>query len=269
MRRRETQTPPPPTPLTESQTVHHTAPAPHVWERLRFRTPFGYPLHRGKCRVSVIDFWTTIHETGHLLVAPPGKSAVDASDDQALGEAIARTEAYWRTDLAFDPPRLIIPVAAWAVQTMFRASQCMVYREIDPDMVRAALAVACPQMPPDPDICYSADLGLRVLPDVLTLARAGAPDDPLVHGLREIAARWPLSSVGVQPPMEEPLDLSPFIDHQSLRRLYADRIIARGDTSRLSDDRVRSEVRAALGAYAQELASATVVSAAYGENERE
>jgi hypothetical protein len=223
--------------------------------------------------VSIVDFWNTIHESGDLLVAPPGgpsaaTGAVDA--DAPLRAAVERVEADWRMELAFDPPTLIPAVALWAVELIYQACQCMVYREIDPDSMAAALAVPCP-LPPQgaqaADVCYSADLGLRVLPDVLALARAVSPDDPLVLALREIARRWPLSSVGVQPPLESPppLDVLAFINHPSLRRLYADRIIARGDASRLpDDDRVRAEVRAALGAHARELASSALATAVYG-----
>jgi hypothetical protein len=107
-------------------------------------------------------------------------------------------------------------------------------------------------MAPSPEVCYSTDLALRVLPQLLALARGVALDDPLVIGLNTLAHDWPLSSVGV--PEVTNVDESPFIDHPTLRRLYADRIIERRDVSRLTDPRVVAAVREALGAHAADLA---------------
>jgi MoxR-vWA-beta-propeller ternary system domain bpX4 len=219
--------------------------------------------------VSLIEFWNTIHDNGQLLVDPPTGAPSDKGDEPALCEAIEQVEAQWRLDLAHEPPTLILPVALWSIGTMYRGCQCLVYREMDPEMVAAALATESPLPPDTPDACYSADLGLRVLPDVLALARAASPDDPLVQGLREIGRRWPLSSVGVEPPIDGPLELAGFIDHASLRRLYADRVLARRDSSRASDERVKAEIRAILGAHAQQLTTSTMRTAIYGAQERE
>ena len=95
------------------------------------------------------------------------------------------------------------------------------FREIE-GKSRAVLAVPCPE-PPSPSVCYSADLSLRYLPDLLSLAKGIASDDPLVHGLHAICRSWPLSSVGV-PDVGE-LDTGAFLSHPTLRRLYVDRII--------------------------------------------
>ena len=119
-------------------------------------------------------------------------------------------------------------------------------REVDAASVQQALAAPCPR-PPSASVCYSADLSLRYLPDLLSLARGIAPDDPLVAGLTALARAWPLSSVGVAG-MED-LDVSAFVDHPSLRQLYVDRIIERGDVSRLKHPAVRAAVGEALGAY--------------------
>src|SRR5437867_9387461 len=145
--------------------------------------------------VSLIEFWNNLHESGDLRVDAPG-GAESAADEAALRAGIAQVEAHWRLELAGEPAPRVMPVAVWAAQTIYRACQFLVYREIDPQAASEALAIACPLPPTSPEICYSADLALRVLPDVLTLARAASPDDPLVAALREIARRWPLSSVG-------------------------------------------------------------------------
>jgi hypothetical protein len=56
-----------------------------------------------------------------------------------------------------------------------------------------------------------------------------------------------LSSVGV--PNETVCDSEDIWDHDGLSRLYVDRVIARGDTARLADPRVRARVKAALGHF--------------------
>jgi hypothetical protein len=108
------------------------------------------------------------------------------------------------------------------------------------------LAVPCPGNP-SPSVCYSADLSLRHLPDLLSLARGIAADDPLVGGMTSLARAWPLSSVGV--PGIEGVDASPFLPHPALRQLYVDRIIDRADGSRLADPAVREAVREAVGDF--------------------
>jgi hypothetical protein len=51
--------------------------------------------------------------------------------------------------------------------------------------------------------------------------------------------------------------------------LYADRVLARRDSSRASDERVRAEIRAILGAHAQALTTSMMRTAVYGAQERE
>jgi hypothetical protein len=63
-----------------------------------------------------------------------------------------------------------------------------------------------------------------------------------------LAMGWPLSSVGVPGLASVELDVPMFWDDLCLRQLYVDRVIARGDTSRLNRPEVRLAVMAALGA---------------------
>jgi hypothetical protein len=65
----------------------------------------------------------------------------------------------------------------------------------------------------------------------------------------KLVAVWPLSAVGIAG--LEKLNLYSFIDHPGLRRLYADRIIAAGDTLRLGDPRMDDFLRADLGIHHQ------------------
>jgi hypothetical protein len=71
--------------------------------------------------------------------------------------------------------------------------------------------------------------------------------DPLVQELKTLAAAWPLSSVGV--PDLPPPNLDSFASHPALARLYADRIIAAGEASRLGNALIDDLLRADLGIH--------------------
>ena len=189
---------------------------------------------------SALPFVHALLETGRVKVS------FDPQVPRELDEAVTELDLAARPHLAFEPPVLSRPAASWALLVTYRACQALVFREIEGEVVRAVLAVPCPE-PPSPSVCYSADLSLRYLPDLLSLAKGIASDDPLVHGLHAICRSWPLSSVGV-PDVGE-VDARPFLSHPSLRQLYVDRIIERGDGSRLADAAVREAVREAVGDF--------------------
>ena len=191
-------------------------------------------------KASAVSFVRSLAETGRIRVPP------DEALPPDIGDAVREMDAAARQEMAFDPPALDPPSAMWALTVLYRACQALVFREIDAASVERGLAAPCPQ-PPSPLVCYSADLSLRYVPDLLSLARGIAPDDPLVAGLTALARAWPLSSVGV--PGLDDVDASAFVDHPSLRQLYVDRIIERGDVSRLKHPAVRAAVGEALGAY--------------------
>jgi hypothetical protein len=124
--------------------------------------------------------------------------------------------------------------------------QCLVFRNRGPEEVQAALAMPGPE-PRSPAVVYSVDLALRFLPDVVRLARAAAPDDPLVLRLLLLGRDWPLSSVGVAG--VGAVNVESFIQDRCLRALYVDRILNTEDVGRLDDARVREAARAALGVF--------------------
>jgi hypothetical protein len=79
----------------------------------------------------------------------------------------------------------------------------------------------------------------------MRLARSDAENDPLLNYLRQWAAAWPLSSVGM--PDIAPSSIEPIVSHPCLMRIYRDRVLARNDRSRRGDPRVEEDVRQALG----------------------
>ena len=194
--------------------------------------------------MSIASFLTAIRDGSPVTV--PSPAPAERPEREAVTDIIEMMDFAARTELAFVAPRLVLEVAIWAAERLYHACQFLVYREADADQVRAGCAVSCPAAAA-PDVCYSADLIFRYLPDVFALARGIAREDPLIDELRSLARSWPLSSVGVSD--LGILDVSAFIEHPGLRRLYADRILERNDPSCLGNAAVAAVVREAIGAF--------------------
>jgi hypothetical protein len=194
-------------------------------------------------------FLEFLFETGRVTVSDGETPAgTDPTEWPETAGCLARFEATWRTGLAFDAPGLDLPAAVWGAVVLHRAVQCLVFRDRGPEEVAAALSAPGPE-PPSPAVVYSVDLTLRFLPDVVRLARAAAPDDPLVARLLELGRQWPLSSVGVAG--VGAVNVESFIGDPCLRTLYIDRVLRTEDVGRLDDARVRQAARAALGEFTE------------------
>jgi hypothetical protein len=183
-----------------------------------------------------------------------GRVTVALTPEQAVGEelvlAISHVDRKERLALAGDTPALLHDVAIWSLGMIENACRFLAYREFEGEDIAAVMNINCPDSA-SPEACYSADLFLRYLPDVIKLARGMGQADPLVKHLVTLAAQWPLSSVGVAGLSCEAKEVEAFIGHPSLRQLYLDRIAASGDVSRLGVAAVRRDMRAAIGNYPQ------------------
>lgn len=205
--------------------------------------------HRGG-PMPATDFVNSLLEHGRVRVSAELMPLAD------LGDAVEQLDATVRSEMAWVAPSLRTETAQWALTLLYRGCQFLTHRHLEASLIDQAFAVPRPWRP-SADVCYSADLAFRFLPDLLALARGIAVDDPLVANLRRLSTRWPLSSVGVGD--LGPVDVSPFIDNDSCKMLYVDRIILRSDVSRLADTRVREAVLASVGNYpelAPEIAAA-------------
>jgi len=105
------------------------------------------------------------------------------------------------------------------------------------------------------------DLTFRYLPDLAKLARSASERDPLLAHIVRWAVDWPLSSVGMVG--IGPVQIDNLAKDRCLLKLYVDRVIARGDKSRLCDPRVREAAQQAIGLF-PELA-ANMASACAGD----
>lgn len=155
-------------------------------------------------------------------------------------------EQVYRDHLPGLPPPLSIVAARHGAILLYRICQFLVFRDLDENTIRQELN-RDPQENPSPSMHYSMDLTMRFLPDAMKLAYGKSSDDPLVAESMKVAARWPLSTVGIVTP--DPSIVDTFIGNPCLLRLYVDRILARGAVDLLSDDRVRAQVECAIGAF--------------------
>lgn len=223
-------------------------------------------------------FLTQLWETGRVHVPDLGQTPIPKSEREPGWERLQQLARADRKHLPGDPPQLARTAAEWAAVMIYRASSFLIHRSHDATVVQKALSIPCPQSP-GPASCYSVDLTFRFLPDLHRMAVAISPSDPLTEIISAWARAWPLSSVGIDFSASESvnlqldpdqkklaasspepdahqsrpfetapeLDLDPFWADDCLRRLYIDRVLDRGDKSRLSDSRVAEAVRAVLG----------------------
>jgi MoxR-vWA-beta-propeller ternary system domain bpX4 len=179
---------------------------------------------------------------GRIIVSAEPISPPDESVLPALVELNERAQA----ELAGRGPGFSSEAALWAANLLYQICQFVVCREIGEAQMAAAFAVECP-ISRGPATDWSVDLLLRHLPSLFRLSRQLSNGDPLIEELKKIAAAWPLSSVGISDLSD--LQLDTFMDNPALARLYADRIVAAGDLSRLGDARVDDLLRTDIGIH--------------------
>lgn len=206
--------------------------------------------------MSFVRFLTALLADGRVTVAKVvdnNGTLLPISTEDAEQAALLLTdfESQYRDELSGHPPRLSMRSMIWSASTVYRASSFLTFRDVNHETIAAAFSGACPEQN-SPEVCYSVDLTLRFLPDLIRLARAASPDDPLVDHLKKLACEWPLSSVGVKDPGA--LSELTFLGNHCLKQMYVDRIIAARDRSRLTNPIVVEAVQAAIGIH-RELAA--------------
>jgi hypothetical protein len=198
--------------------------------------------------MSLPEFIAGVLTEGRGAVPPP--EDVSAEERAQTGQILAEFERGWRLELPGEAPAFHAESAVWAATQFYLASQYAVFRDAGPDFAFVALP-GDRELGALPATHYSVDLTFRFLPDLVRHVRAAASEDPLGVELVAWSQRWPLSSVGVTQLDSKLVDaaLAPVVGHASLLRIYVDRIIDRGDVSRLSADTVRQAVAAAIGLH--------------------
>jgi len=195
--------------------------------------------------MSLAVFLASLFEHGRVQVPPPDPKA-DGSDAADVQRLLNERASVLALGFPGELPPVAMEAAGWAARQIYRATQLTVYRELDAVAMEGLLGGACPMVPPAARH-WSVDLTFVFLPDLIRQARSASEHDPLVVRLMEWAAAWPLSSVGVAG--ASPRNVQEIAAHAGLLQLYVDRILAKKDWTRLSDENVRAAVRRSLGAH--------------------
>jgi hypothetical protein len=183
-------------------------------------------------------------------LADEGRAVVSSQPlAEDVGNALSvlhQIDALARRELVLALPEFTPAAALWAARLFYNLCQFTVCRDIGEEQVVGACRVSCPSSR-GPETDWSVDIVLRHLPQLFQFARHLSNADPLVHEMRQIAATWPLSSVGTA--HLENIRIDSFISHPGLCRLYADRITLESDTCRLGHARVDEVLRGDFGVH--------------------
>ena len=199
--------------------------------------------------MSLSAFLESLWSEGRVRVGPPSQSSEGTLDEeQAIRSVLEEGERVARRDFPGEAPLFSLTAARWAADSFREACAFLIHRDAGQEQLEQTLRRPCPDMA-SPSVCYSVDLTFRYLPDLVRMAWAVSPNDPLgVEALRW-CREWPLSSVGVSGVLETgAIDIWAFAGHPGLMTVYVYRIIERKDTSRLRDPRVIEALRRTVGA---------------------
>ncbi|RAJ10887.1 hypothetical protein LX64_00494 [Chitinophaga skermanii] len=167
--------------------------------------------------MKLLAFTQTLLGSGRAIVASHIQT-YSMDDEHATVEYLSKHYDRLKLALPGNPPIFDRGAALWATKIMYRAAQCALIQHWSKEEINALL--------PDynnsihPSSIVSADLVLRHLPKVMHAMQ----DLPAKDRLLAIAHAWPLSSVGIELP--KPIDATLILEHDTLRGMYIDRIIA-------------------------------------------
>jgi len=195
-------------------------------------------------------FLEQLLETGTVSIETP-----DRPSDQEVKQGVEILEQFdhgWRLEWAATAPNFAPASASWASESLYRACQLLVFRDLP---VEPPLVAVCPDSNDQARQHYNVDLTFRFLPQLWRFNQREAENDPLTEIIRGWCFRWPLSSVGAvnltgadmflagsesdptdQSVPDSPFPIHEFWSHPSLAQGYVDRIIEHKDRSRCGLD---------------------------------
>lgn len=209
------------------------------------------PDDLNSCNAMLSHFIEQLSDTGQVRFESsslPTDFAECSSQTEAVLRELHRQE---KANASFEAPDLLLSSAHQGAALLYRLGQFLVFREISAESVTNEIQKLSSSIADDSDSAiWSLDLCLRQLPVIYRLAANASTDDPFVSGIVTVAARFPLSSVGI-PLLETPSQkhVSKIHQHPTLSSLYIDRIIATASIDRLGDAITNRKVREALGHF--------------------
>lgn len=167
-------------------------------------------------------------------------------DVAIASQTLREFEALYREDLPAGMPEFDVQAALWSAQAFFRACQFAMFREIDAVTMQREFDAL--KQPTDSTAShYSVHLIFRFLPDLVRLTKSISKEDPLNVKVQQWAEDWPLSSIGLRNVASPKLDK--ILSHQSLMKMYIDRIIEKDAFENISSAKLRDQICIALGAH--------------------
>lgn len=199
--------------------------------------------------MSRIRFLEQLASDGRVTVAPPDAETATPDQIEAL---LAAQDRLARAEMPRGAPPLDLAAARYGLELLYSACQLLVYRDLGAELLRS-VEIAPPASPGSVGSQHLAvDLTLRFLPDVLRLARAASPDDPLVQHLCVLGRAWPLSSVGIRNLGE--VDPVPLKTDPVVWQIYVERVVGRRDHTRAQHPLVQTTLREWVGEHSDLLA---------------
>ncbi|SHN11647.1 hypothetical protein [Chitinophaga sp. CF418] len=195
--------------------------------------------------MTLTAFISSLINEGTVTVAP-AIEPFDPGDIRLAGVHLKQHYDDDSTDMPGQVPSYDPEAAHWAACYLYRAVQFIQIRRLGEEDIKAHLLPFTGVR--SPSAMYAADLTLRYMPGLFDLAKGLAPGDPLVKELEIMAAQWPFSMAAI--PAIVPEDLSPILQHPSLKIAYIDRIIQARDLRKCRHPECLPLVQEALGSYA-------------------
>ena len=196
-------------------------------------------------KMKLTTFFQTLLESGKVQVTGD-LSPLDFDDHRATVDILRRFHVADSMDMPYSAPDFHPVAALWAAEYFYKSVYLTVLRDLDEAAIRKLLLPYAGEV--NPEAIYSVDLVFRYTPGLFGLAKGLAPRDLLVQMLKETAAHWGFSAVGMDLGIES--DLTEILAHPSLRAAYVDRVIRLKDRKRAAHPEVAPLVGEALGGFA-------------------
>lgn len=198
---------------------------------------------------ALTGFLTDLFQDGKVVVEGQLKPFLSA-DLTTAGRLLKKIYEEECIDLPFDPPGFDEAAAMWSAQFLYRAVQFALLRELDDQSIQQELQPFQTELTPSAII--AVDLCMRYLPDLFKLVRGLAPDDILVTYIRQTAAQWPYSAVGMGL-TDSGSEITTLLSDKGLRQLYLERVIDKEDTIAVKHFELLPWLEAMAGLYPEQL----------------
>lgn len=147
---------------------------------------------------------------------------------ELLYQLIIQVDKRLRADAPDHAPTLDLQASHWSLAIIHWGCRILVNRFESNTSLPPTLVESEPSGQ-SPEHHWSVDIGLRFLSDLIRKATTASADDQLVQVLKQLATRWPYSSVGTEVAWDD-ARVNNILNNRSLTLSLLDRIHERKDT---------------------------------------